>query len=210
MNFNTRMVSKITGLTARRLDYWDRSNFIKPSVQEASGQGSVRLYGFVDLVQVKVAKMLLDKGVTLQKLRKALTYLKKHMAEIEKPLAELRFLTDGETLFVLTESSQQIIDTLKGGQLVFSIALGEIVQDLRSSVIDMEKERSYLVSIGRRKYTVLLGRNPEGPDYRTDCPDFPGCLGRGDTVEEALESVREAIKACLAAEDGTGRTGEAS
>jgi len=210
MNFNTRMVSKITGLTARRLDYWDRSNFIKPSVQEATGQGSVRLYGFVDLVQMKVAKMLLDKGVTLQKLRKALTYLKKHMGEIEKPLAELRFLTDGETLFVLTESNQQIIDTLRGGQLVFSIALGEIVRDLRSSVIDMEEERKYLISIGRRKYTVFLHRNPEAQDYSADCPEFSGCLRHGDTVEEVLESVKEAIRSCQARQDETGRTGEVS
>ena len=210
MNFNTKKVSKITGLTARRLDYWDRSNFIKPSVQEASGQGSVRLYSFVDLVQMKVAKMLLDKGITLQKLRKALTYLKKHMYEIEKPLAELRFLTDGEALFVLTENNQQIIDTLRGGQLVFSIALGEIVQDLRSSVIDMEKERSYQVSVGGRKYRVFLRQDSRDGSYWADCPEFPGCRCQGDTVEETLESIRNAIKDRAGTQDETGATWKAS
>jgi DNA-binding transcriptional MerR regulator len=210
MNFNTNKVSKITGLTARRLDYWDRSNFIKPSVQEASGQGSVRLYGFVDLVQMKVAKMLLDKGVTLQKLRKALTYLKKHMNEIEKPLAELRFLTDGDTLFVLTENNQQIVDTLRGGQLVFSIALGEIVQDLRSSVIDMEKDRSYPVFVGARKYRAFLRQDPGDESYWADCPEFPGCRCQGDTVEEALESIKEAIKDRAGMADETGTTRKTS
>ena len=67
MNFNTRSVASITGLSSRRIDYWDRTHFIKPSVSEASGYGSVRLYSFSDLVQLKVAKALLDKGISLLK-----------------------------------------------------------------------------------------------------------------------------------------------
>ena len=82
MNFNSKSVSKITGLSTRQIDYWDRSHFIKPSVSEASGYGSTRLYAFNDLIQLKVAKTLLSKGVSLQKIRKAIIYLKKNMPEI--------------------------------------------------------------------------------------------------------------------------------
>jgi DNA-binding transcriptional MerR regulator len=105
----------------RQIDYWDRTHFIKPSVHEASGYGSVRLYAFNDLVQLKIAKTLLDKGISLQKIRKALFYLKRHMPEIKRPLLELRFLTDGETIFVLTKNEKKIIDTLKSGQLIYSL-----------------------------------------------------------------------------------------
>lgn len=77
MAFNTNTVVKITGLTVRQVDYWDRTHFIKPSLKEASGYGTSRLYSFIDLVQLKVAKTLIDKGVTLQKIRKAITYLKR-------------------------------------------------------------------------------------------------------------------------------------
>jgi predicted RNase H-like HicB family nuclease len=201
MNFNTKTVGKVTGLTARRLDYWDKSNFIKPSVQEASGQGSVRLYSFTDLIQMRVAKMLLDKGVSLQKLRKAITYLKKHMKEIERPLAQLRFLTDGETIFVLAEDNQQIIDTLRGGQLVFSIALGEIVQDLKSSVVAMQEKKRYSVSIGNKKYQVTLHQDSEDRLYRVACPEFIGCASHGDTVEEALEMIKDAIRESIEVAD---------
>ena len=107
MNFNTKTVSKIAGLSNRQIDYWDRTHFIKPSVSEASGYGSVRLYSFNDLIQMKVAKTLLDKGISLQKIRKAITYLKKNMPEVEKPLAEIRFLTDGETIFVLDKGQER-------------------------------------------------------------------------------------------------------
>ena len=60
--------------------------------------------------------MLREKGISLQKIRTCLTYLKKHAPEVEKPLAQLRFLADGESIFVLTKEPKVMVDTLKGGQ----------------------------------------------------------------------------------------------
>lgn len=63
------------------------------------------------------------------------------------PLSELKFLTDGETIFVLTKDKKIIIDTLKSGQLIFSIALGEIVESLKGDVLSLRKERKYTVTV---------------------------------------------------------------
>ena len=127
MYFNSKSVAGITGLSYRQIDYWDRSHLIKPSASEASGRGTSRLYSFNDLVQLKVAKTLIDKGITVQKIRKALGYLKKNMPEIEKPLAELKFLTDGETIFVLARDNKAILDALKSG-LIFPRKSGHTVR----------------------------------------------------------------------------------
>ena len=197
MNFNSKAVSKITELSFRQVDYWDRTHFIKPSISDATGRGSVRLYSFKDLIQLKVAKTLMDKGVSLQKIRKALTYLKKNMPEIEKPLSELRFLTDGETIFVLTKENKKIIDTLRSGQLVFSIALGEIVESLKSEVIALQKEKKYEVIVRGKKYPVILHTDTEDGGSWIECPSLPGCSSQGDTIEEALEMIRDAIKGQL-------------
>ncbi|GBE00641.1 MAG TPA: MerR family transcriptional regulator [Nitrospirae bacterium] len=197
MNFNTKAVSKITGLSVRQIDYWDRTHFIKPSVREAAGYGSIRLYSFTDLIQMRVARTLLDKGISLQKIRKAITYLKKNMPEVEKPLSELRFLTDGETIFVLTRNKKKIIDTLKSVQVVFSIALGEIVEDLKGEVIALQKERKYEVTIRGKKYPVILHPDTEDGGYWVECPSLPGCASQGDTVEEALEMIKDAIEGHL-------------
>lgn len=197
MNFNTNAVSKIIGLSIRQIDYWDRTHFIKPSVSEASGYGSVRLYSFNDLIQLKVAKTLMDKGISLQKIRKAINYLKKNMPEVKKPLSELRFLTDGETVFVLTKDKKKIIDTLKSGQLVFSIALGEIIEDLKGEIITLQRERKYEVTVRGKKYTVILHADTEDGGYWLECPSLPGCASQGDTVEEALEMIKDAIKGHL-------------
>ena len=197
MNFNTKTVSKVTGLSFRQIDYWDRTHFIKPSVSEASGYGSVRLYSFNDLIQLKVAKTLMDKGVSLQKIRKAITYLKKNMPEVKKPLSELRFLTDGETIFVITRDKRQIIDALKNGQLVFSIALGEIVEELMGEVLDLQKEKKYEVMVRGKRYSVILHPDTEDGGYWIECPSLPGCASQGDTKEEALEMIKDAIKGHL-------------
>ncbi len=194
MNFNSKTVCKITGLSIRQIDYWDKTHFIKPSISEASGYGSVRLYSFNDLIQLRVARTLLDKGVSLQKIRKAIIYLKKNMPEIKKPFLELTFLTDGETIFVLTGNDKKIIDTLKSGQLVFSIALGKIVEDLKGEVIAFKKERRYTIKIKGEKYSVILHKSTGEQKYRIECPSLPGCVSRGDTVEEALGMIKQNIE----------------
>jgi len=199
MNFNTKTIARILQLSIRQIDYWDRTHFIKPSIREASGYGSVRLYSFNNLVQIKVAKTLMDKGITLQKIRKAINYLKKNIPEVKKPLSEIKFLTDGETIFVLTEDKKVIIDVLKSGQLVFAVALGKIIEDLKGEVITLQREKKYEVTIKGKKYSVILHFDTEDRGYWVECPELAGCASQGDTVEEALEMIKDAIKGHLEA-----------
>ena len=139
----------------------------------------------------------MDKGISLQKIRKAISYLKKNMPAIERPLSELKFLTDGETIFVLTKDNKIIIDTLKSGQLIFSIALGEIVETLKGDVLSLRKERKYTVTVRAKKYPVILHPDMEDGGYWIECPLLSGCASQGDTVEEALEMIKDSIKGHL-------------
>jgi len=188
---------KLVGLTQRQIDYWDRSHFIKPTVKEASGYGTGRLYAFTDIVQLKVAKTLKDKGVSLQKIRKSISYLKTHFPDMKKPLAEMRFLTDGETIFVLTKDNKAILDTLARGQLVFTLAIGEIIEQLKGEVKNITQDRKYKVIVKGKPYEVILHTDAEDGGYWVECPSLPGCSSQGDTVEEALEMIKDAIKGHL-------------
>ena len=196
-SFNSKMVSKIIGVPLRVIDYWDRTNFVKPSVNEASGYGSMRLYSFTDLIQFKVAKFLRDQGLSLQKIRKSLNYLRKHLPEVEKPLAQLRFLTDGNTIFVLTNKDREIIDTLKKGQCVFAIAIEELINDLKGKTSKMTMDKVYKVDVSKRSFKVILHPDLEDGGYWVECPELPGCSSQGDSVEEALDMIRDAIKGHL-------------
>jgi predicted RNase H-like HicB family nuclease/DNA-binding transcriptional MerR regulator len=195
---NAKTVCQIVGLSYRQLDYWDRTHFLKPSLREATGTGSARLYAFVDLVQLRVAKMLREKGISLQKIRKCLTYLKKHAPEIEKPLAQIRLLTDGESIFELTKDPKVMVDTLKGGQFVFSVAVGELVEEVRGKVAALGSSRPYKVTVSGKVYNVNLEPDLEDGGYVVECPALPGCISQGDTIEEALGMIRDAIRGHLA------------
>jgi len=210
MYFNSKSVAGITGLSYRQIDYWDRSHLIKPSASEASGRGTSRLYSFNDLVQLKVAKTLIDKGISVQKIRKALTFLKTNMPEIEKPLAELRFLTDGETIFVLAKDKKAIFDALKSGQLVFSIALGEIIEEIKGEVAALQGDKKYKVAVKGKNYAVVLHPDTEDGGYWIECPSLPGCASQGDTVEEALSMIKDAIDGHLEVVELTRRNKKAS
>jgi len=196
-SFNSKTVSKILGIPIRVIDYWDRTNFIKPTIHEASGYGSMRLYSFADLIQFKVAKFLRDQGLSLQKIRKSLNYLRKHLPQIEKPLAQLRFLTDGETIFVLTNKDREIIDTLKKGQYVFAIAIGELINELKGKTSKMTVDRVYTVNVSKGRFKVILHPDLEDGGYWVECPELPGCSSQGDSVEEALDMISDAIKGHL-------------
>ena len=196
-SFNSKTVSKILGIPIRVIDYWDRTNFVKPSINEASGYGSMRLYSFTDLIQFKVAKFLRDQGLSLQKIRKSLNYLRKHLPEIEKPLVQLRFLTDGETIFVLTNKDREIIDTLKKRQYVFAIAIGELINDLKGKTSKMTMDRVYMVQVSKRRFKVILHPDLEDGGYWVECPELQGCSSQGESVKEALDMVKDAIKGHL-------------
>ena len=200
-SFSSKTVSRINGIPTRVIDYWDRTNFIKPSISEASGYGSVRLYSFTDLIQFKVAKFLRDRGLSLQKIRKSLNYLRKHLPEVEKPLAQLRFLTDAETIFVLTNKDKEIIDTLKKGQYVLAIAIEELINELRGKTSKIAMERTYMVKVFKREFKVILHPDLEDGGYWVECPELPGCSSQGDSVEEALDMIKDAIKGHLEVEE---------
>lgn len=196
--FGSRTVATLTGLSLRQIDYWDHTHFIKPSLMGSSGKGTRRLFDFVDLVQFRVAASLRSQGISLQKIRKCTTYLRKQRVRLERPLVSLKFLTDGESIFVLTSDPKVVMDTLKEGQLVFSLGIGEILKDLKGKVAQIGKKKTEIIRIGKRQFAVVLHHDAEDGGYWVECPELPGCLSQGDTVEETLEMIRDAIRGHLA------------
>jgi predicted RNase H-like HicB family nuclease len=109
----------------------------------------------------------------------------------------LRFLTDGETIFVLTNKNKEIIDTLKKGQYVLSIAIGELINELKGETSKMTMDREYMVNLLKRSFKVILHPEIEEGGYWVECPELRGCSSQGDSVEEALDMIKDAIKGHL-------------
>ena len=94
------------GITYRQLDYWARTGLVEPSVREASGSGTQRLYSFRDILVLKIVKKLLDAGISLQNIRTAISGLRdRGVAD----LAEITLMSDGTTVYECT-STDEILD----------------------------------------------------------------------------------------------------
>jgi DNA-binding transcriptional MerR regulator len=127
------------GITYRQLDYWARTGLVEPSVREASGSGTQRLYAFRDILVLKVVKKLLDAGVSLPNIRTAIGTLGHRGAD---DLANVTLISDGTTVYECT-STDEMVDLLQGGQAVFAIAVGRQVRDVEGTLASLPGERAH-------------------------------------------------------------------
>jgi len=126
------------GITYRQLDYWARTELVVPTVRSAAGSGSQRLYSFKDILVLKVVKRLLDAGVSLQNIRRAVDTLRARGVD---DLARITLLSDGATVYECT-SSEEVVDLLRGGQGVFGIAVSGALRELAGSLASLPSERT--------------------------------------------------------------------
>jgi DNA-binding transcriptional MerR regulator len=126
------------GITYRQLDYWARTGLVEPTVRSATGSGTQRLYGFRDILLLKVIKRLLDAGVSLQQIRTAVAHLR---ARGTDDLTRVTLMSDGASVYECT-SNDEVIDLLQGGQGVFGIAIGGVWREIEGSLAELPSERT--------------------------------------------------------------------
>src|SRR3954469_25563175 len=133
--FRGPQVCKIVGITYRQLDYWARTDLIRPSIADAKGSGTQRRYGYRDLVELKVVKSLLDAGVALQSARRAIEYLRENMGE---DLAAANLVISGSSVLV-ARSDGEVVDLMRQGQGVLNIvlSLGGVVGELEAAITEL-------------------------------------------------------------------------
>ena len=131
-------VCKIVGITYRQLDYWARTDLIRPSIADARGSGTQRRYSYRDLVDLKVIKSLLDAGVSLHSARQAIGYLRSALGE---DLASATLVLNGPGS-VLVHNDGELVDLLRQGQGVFSIvALDGVKEELDAAITELRPTR---------------------------------------------------------------------
>jgi DNA-binding transcriptional MerR regulator len=143
--YDSKTASRIVGVSLRQLQYWDEQDFIRPSAKLAEGRGTKRLYSFNDLVCLKVVKDLAQHGFSLQMIRRCLRPLKKNSSGTLRLAESLKYLTDGQELFVITDDRRKILEAIKG-QFVLSLGIGSLVREL-----DIETKRAVFAARKRRK-----------------------------------------------------------
>lgn len=148
--FTAQQAQALTGCTHHQLRYWDRVGLVSPTIQGTGGRPGVRrLYSFRDLVALRVVRSLLDNGMSLQRVRRAWDYLRRN-ADMDTHLAEVKLVTDGQTIFRIARDDGQLMDALREGQLAFFVAIDEITRTVEEDVSRFELDRAEFLEMLRR------------------------------------------------------------
>jgi DNA-binding transcriptional MerR regulator len=128
--FSGTKTAQIVGITYRQLDYWARTDLVRPALADAAGSGSRRLYSYRDLLELRIIKNLLDSGIRLESVREAFGYLR---AQPDKDIASAHLVISG-TQVVMCEGDQ-LIDVVRRGQGVLNILpLASVKQEIDAAL----------------------------------------------------------------------------
>ncbi|GAB3130198.1 MerR family transcriptional regulator [Glaciibacter psychrotolerans] len=128
------VAARAAGISYRQLDYWARTELVQPTVRGAAGSGSQRLYGFRDILVLKLVKRLLDTGISLQQIRTAVNQLRESGVS---DLAQTTLMSDGASVYLCT-SNDEVIDLVSRGQGVFGIAVGKVLREVETSLVELD------------------------------------------------------------------------
>jgi len=132
--FTTAQVVRMTGITARQLQWWDERGIVVPA-----RDGRRRLYSQDDVTEVAVICALRRKGFPLQRVRRIMKFLQKEfgrrLSATVSSGAEYHLLTDGRRIYV-ENSQRQVIDILKNSrQPLLGLCLSDAVKEVRAEMV---------------------------------------------------------------------------
>ena len=134
--FSGRRAAEVVGISYRQLDYWARTDLIRPTLADAAGSGSRRRYSYRDLLELKVVKNLLDAGIRLESVRQAFSYLRDNLGE---DISSVSLVISGRSS-VLARSGDEIIDLLRQGQGVLNILpLAGVKDEVDAAIVQFPK-----------------------------------------------------------------------
>ncbi|NLE97914.1 MAG: MerR family transcriptional regulator [Propionibacterium sp.] len=135
--FRGKVAHRVAGITYRQLDYWARTGLVVPSIRDAEGSGSQRLYSFRDVLLLRVVKRFLDVGISLQQIRVAVNHLQARGVE---DVSEVTLVSDGFSVFEVT-SADELFDLSKGGQGMFMISVSSVWKEIEGTLLTLPSER---------------------------------------------------------------------
>ena len=135
LGYSGTSTAKIIGITYRQLDYWARTELVRPSRSDLTGSGSRRRYSYDDLLQLKAIKKLLDSGIKLEQVRKVFDNLREHVGE---NIDDAHTVIDGGSVEMVDGS--RLIDLLNSGEGVLNVlSWGGVRKELDEDLADADE-----------------------------------------------------------------------
>ena len=126
--------AEIVGISYRQLDYWARTDLVRPSLVDAHGSGTRRRYSYTDLLELRVIKSLLDAGIKLESVREVFAYLRDQLGE---DITQANLVIQGSSSVVI-QTDGELIDLVKKGQGVLNILpLAGVKDEVDARIVEL-------------------------------------------------------------------------
>ena len=134
--FSGKKAAEIVGISYRQLDYWARTDLIRPSLADAHGSGTRRLYSYRDLLELKLVKTLLDNGIRLEQARKAFSYVRDQLGE---DVTATRLMIAGDSVVLVREGDDlvDVVNRYQGQGVLNLLALDGVQQQVDNAIVEL-------------------------------------------------------------------------
>jgi len=158
VGFTAAQAARLTGCSLSQLSSWERIGLVVPPVDRVS------TYSFRDLVALRVVASLLDAGLGLARIRRAVHYL----VESGEDTASLALVTDGDTVWACRDDGE-ILDALRHGHLALFLGVDRVTADLEAELRAFDAERQEFVD-GLRDGGTVAGATERPTTGETERP----------------------------------------
>ncbi len=131
--FSGKRAADIVGISYRQLDYWARTDLIRPSLADAHGSGSRRRYTYRDLLELKLVKTLLDNGIKLESIREAFGYLRDQFGD---DVASAKLVIAGNSAMLVRENDEliDVVNRYQGQGVLNLLSLDGVVEQVDAAI----------------------------------------------------------------------------
>ena len=134
--FSGKRAAEIVNISYRQLDYWARTDLIRPSVADAHGSGSRRRYSYRDLIELKLIKTLIDNGIKLENVRQAFQYIRDQLGE---DLSSAKLVLSGSSAVLVRENNEliDVVSKYKGQGVLNFLDLEDVTKEVDTAIVDL-------------------------------------------------------------------------
>lgn len=131
--FTGKQAADVVGITYRQLDYWARTDLVRPSLTDAAGSGSRRHYNYRNLLELRMIKSLLDAGIRLESVREVFRYLRENL---DADLTSAHLVINGSSVVLC--QGDELIDVVRRGQGVLNLLpLAQVKDQVDGRIVDL-------------------------------------------------------------------------
>jgi DNA-binding transcriptional MerR regulator len=136
VGYTAIQAARLSGCSTAQVDAWRRIGLVIPDREDPAAP-----YSFRDLVALRMVNSLLEAGLPMPRIKRAVAELLRTGDDI----TGLRLVTDGEAVWACHDDGQ-ILDALSRGQLALFVAVDRFADEVEAEVRDFDADRRAFVA----------------------------------------------------------------